>query len=74
MCICKFNHHRPANSRGSACYCINLYSGKKSSFERRDVLGELKPKFMPEWTKQKLADIQKAQTDKHKKPKNKEAI
>ena len=62
-----------ANSRGSACYCINLYDGKESRFERRDVLGELKPEFMPEWTKQKLADIQKVQTEKQTKPKNMEA-
>lgn len=27
------------NSRGSACYCVNLFSGKSTRFERSDVLG-----------------------------------
>lgn len=30
-----------ANARGSAVYATNLYSGKESRYERRDVLGEI---------------------------------
>lgn len=51
------------NSRGSACYCRNLYSGKESRFERRDVLGILKPENMPDWAKQN-AEIMTSPTQK----------
>lgn len=71
--LCTGGFGAQANSRGSACFCTNLYSDKKSRFERRDVLGELKPAFMPEWAKQKLENIQKVQAEKQKKPKDKEA-
>lgn len=62
-----------ANSRGSACFCTNLFNGKESRFERRDVLGELKPEFMPEWAKEKLAEIKTKQAEKQIKPKDTEA-
>lgn len=37
------------HSRGSACYCVDLYSGKESRFERRDILGTLEPEQLPQW-------------------------
>ena len=46
-------------SRGSACYCTNLYSGKESRFERRDVLGIVGAEQMPGWAKDRLAQIEK---------------
>ena len=37
------------NSRGSACFCVDLYSGKTNRFERRDILGTLEPEQLPKW-------------------------
>lgn len=54
LCTGGFGAH--ANSRGSACYCTNLYSGKETRWERRDVLGEMKE--LPDWAKERLAIIQ----------------
>lgn len=42
------------NSRGSACYCVNLYTGKTSRFDRRDILGILKEDCIPEWAQNGL--------------------
>lgn len=71
--LCTGGFGAQANSRGSACFCTNLYNGKESRFERRDVLGELKPEFMPEWAKEKLAEIQTKQAEKQMKQKDTEA-
>jgi hypothetical protein len=46
-----------ANARGSAVYATNLYSGKESRYERRDVLGEIKPEHIPHWAMEKAARI-----------------
>lgn len=54
LCTGGFGAH--ANSRGSACYCTNLYSGKETRWERRDILGEMKE--LPDWAKERRADIQ----------------
>ncbi len=47
-----------ANSRGSAVFCTNLYSGKHTRWERRDIQGEVKPEHIPEWAKERLAALQ----------------
>jgi hypothetical protein len=47
-----------ANSRGSACFSTNLFTGKHTRWERRDIQGEIKPEFMPSWAKEKLEVIQ----------------
>lgn len=47
-------------SRGSACYCTNLYSGKTDRFERRDVLGTVDREDLPEWAKEGLHRIEQA--------------
>lgn len=47
-----------ANSRGSAVFCINLYYGKHTRWERRDIQGEVKPEHIPEWAKERLAALQ----------------
>ena len=39
LCTGGFGSH--PNSRGSACFCTDLYSGKSSRFERMDVLGTM---------------------------------
>lgn len=47
-----------ANSRGSAVFCTNLYHGKHTRWERRDIQGEVKPEHIPAWAKERLAAIQ----------------
>ena len=49
------------HSRGSACFCVDLYSGKESRFERRDILGTLEPEQLPEWAKLGLMEYQQTQ-------------
>lgn len=46
------------NSRGSACFCTNLYSGKRDRFERRDVLGIVDREDLPDWAKDGLHRIE----------------
>ncbi len=47
-----------ANSRGSAVFCTNLYSGKHTRWERRDIQGEVKSEHSPEWAKERLTALQ----------------
>lgn len=46
-----------ANSRGSAVFCKNLHTGEDTRFERRDVMGEIKPDRLPDWAKEKANDL-----------------
>ena len=46
------------NSRGSACFCTNLYSGKRDRFERWDVLGIVAREDLPDWAKEGLQRIE----------------
>lgn len=46
------------NSRGSACFYINLYFGETGRWERSDLAGEVKPECLPDWAKEKLQEIQ----------------
>ena len=57
------------NSRGSACFCTDLLTGKESRFERRDVLGTMEPDKLPQWAKDGLAAIQQAERSKSGKEK-----
>ena len=56
-----------ANARGRAVYTINLYSGRESRWNREDILGTLKPEYMPDWAKERLKQIQTERQAKHKK-------
>lgn len=47
------------DARGNACFCTNLYSGERSRWERYDIQGKVKPECLPEWAKERLAEIQK---------------
>lgn len=58
------------NSRGSACFCTELYSGKKSRYERYDVLGTIEPGKLPEWAKLGLERIKQAEKQKKAKDRN----
>ena len=49
ICTGGFGSH--ARSRGSACFCVDLYSGQHSRFEREDVLGTVTEEQLPQWAK-----------------------
>lgn len=57
------------HSRGSACYCVDLYTGKTSRYERRDILGTIEPEQLPKWAKQELTEYRQRQ---QKQPNGKE--
>ena len=54
------------HSRGSACFCVDLYSGDSSRFERRDILGTLEPEQLPQWAKLGLEQYQRERSEKRK--------
>ena len=66
--LCSGGFGASPNSRGSAMFCTDLYSGRESRFERRDVLGIMEPKQMPEWAKHYLSILH----DKQKKANGRE--
>ena len=45
------------NSRGSACFCYNLYDGKKDRVERHQILGYLNPEEIPDFAKKSLETV-----------------
>lgn len=47
-----------ANARGRAVYAVNLYSGREARWNREDILGVLKPEYMPDWAKEQLKQVQ----------------
>lgn len=49
LMLCTGGFGASPHSRGSACYCTNLYSGDSGRFERRDVLAILNPEQVPKW-------------------------
>ena len=54
------------HSRGSACFCVYLYSGDSSRFERPDILGTLEPEQLPQWAKLGLEQYQRERFEKRK--------
>lgn len=56
-----------ANSRGRAVYSTNLYSGKESRWNREDILGIVKPEYIPDWAKERLKQIQAERQTNQKK-------
>lgn len=54
VALCDGGFGASPRSRGSACYCVNLYTGKTSRFERRDILGILQDDQIPKWAQQGL--------------------
>lgn len=59
--LCTGGFGASPNSRGSACFCTELYSGKTSRFERGDILGTIEPEKLPKWAKHYLDGIKQAQ-------------
>lgn len=53
-------------SRGSACYCVNLYTGETDRYERMDVLGTMPVDQLPQWAKLGLEQYQQKQRKKEK--------
>lgn len=51
-----------ANSRGTTCFCVNLYTGETTTWRRHQVLGEVKPEYLPDWAKERAAEIRQEQT------------
>jgi len=54
------------HSRGSACFCVDLYSGNSSRYERRDILGTVEQEQLPQWAKQGLEQYQREHSEKRK--------
>lgn len=52
------------NSRGSACFCVDLYSGKTSRYERMDVMGTLTEEQLPKWAAHGLMSYRQEQQQK----------
>jgi len=53
--LCTDGFGASPDSRGNAVFCKDLYSGKESRFERRDIAGVIDPEKMPEWAAEKIA-------------------
>ena len=62
--LCMGGFGASPHSRGSACYCVDLYTGKESRYERMDVLGTIQPEDLPGWAKHGLTSIQQEQVQK----------
>lgn len=59
--LCTGGFGASPNSRGSACHCVSLYTGKGSRFERSDILGILEGEQMPKWARNALEQRLKRQ-------------
>ena len=62
LCTGGFGTH--PHSRGSACFCVDLYSGKETRFERQDILGTLEAEQLPQWAALGLEQYQNEQRQK----------
>ncbi len=56
--LCTGGFGASPHSRGSACFCTNLYSGKSGRFERMDVLGIVPEEQLPDWAGSALRQIE----------------
>ena len=63
--LCDGGFGASPNSRGSACYCVNLYTGKTSRFERRDILGVLKDDQIPKWAHLELEQLKQKKQNRN---------
>jgi hypothetical protein len=61
-----------ANPNGRAVYCYHLNNGQRTRFERHDVQGEIKPEYVPQWAREKAAEIQAEKSAPQKNPKHRE--
>lgn len=61
--LCTGGFGASPNSRGSAVFCTDLYSGRESRYERRDVLGIIEQADLPKWAQHYLSSIQNKQAE-----------
>lgn len=54
------------NSRGNACFCIDLYTGEKCRQERQDVMGTLERSQLPKWAEHGLQLYEQQRKDRQK--------
>ena len=47
--LCTGGFGASPNSRGNACFCVDLYTGKSCRQERPDVMGTLERSQLPKW-------------------------
>lgn len=59
--LCTGGFGASPKSRGNACFCVDLFSGKSSRFERYEVKGTLKEEQLPKWAKDGLEAYRKKQ-------------
>lgn len=72
LCICEGGFGAAANSRGTSCFCHNLYSGHKERFSHRGILGTLEEKELPEWARLGLVLYRQRQRKQKNKDKERE--
>ena len=49
-----------SRARGSAVFGVNVFTGRNAGrWERRDVLGEVRPEHLPQWAKERLPVIER---------------
>ena len=57
------------NSRGSACYCVDLYSRTTSRYERQDIMGTMREDQLQKWAALGLDQYRNEQRQKSQKAK-----
>ena len=50
---------------GAAVFCTNLYTGKRTRFERYHIAGIVKPELFPPWAKERLSLIKEFENTPH---------
>lgn len=59
--LCTGGFGASPNSRGRAVFCIDLYTGKGTRFDRQDVLGTIDRENLPQWAKGCLNKVEQEQ-------------
>ncbi len=72
LMLCTGGFGSQPNPRGRTCYCINLYTGEKTSFYRSDVLGTIEPDNLPEWAKTGLEKAKEIRCEESTPPSKKD--
>ena len=67
--LCTGGFGASPNSRGSACYCVDLYSRKTNRYERQDIMGTLQEAQLPKWAALGLDQYRNEQRQKSQKAK-----
>lgn len=67
--LCTGGFGASPSSRGSACYCVDLYSRTTSRFERQDIMGTLQENQLPKWAALGLNQYRNEQRQKSHKAK-----